>query len=802
MEPEVLARLAQSIYFDENLAHEFVSSFTLGVPCSGQLDAAALSKADIIHLHDIKGLFAPQTVRRLLSLGKPVVWSLSDMWAFTGGCHHALDCGGYREHCKNCPQLKENRQDLPASLLEMKRAYFDAPNLHIIASSKWMADCASASRVFGRAPIHLIPPVAPNDLCLQAKREAKAQLGLGAEVFTLLVVCESTGSQQRHRDAVKELFENCALFNAFKKLANKKQLCILTLGTAPEDFKLDYGIIHGGAARDHKRLSLFLNAADIALLPHFEENGSQIILEAAACGTPFVAMNTGGVDECIRDGVNGKLVKVGDLRRMAEEISYVALHRDIQAEWQANCISAFAGAPKNGFEQHMELYCQLLQARPACAGDCVEFAQPEPHSEMFDLAPKLLDDISTALKAPAPREDAARAAVEGLRQAIAISMEKLALAEHRIQKRLCRTKPDAVIESSVISLGKLRKYLARVLCEQDIHGDMQNQYVHFSAPVSSNQAPVQTKQKMPVWDTLVKRMYSSFLKKGHRAKPGVLQQHAPRPMTLEKFPRPRLASRKLPTIAIVTPSYMQGRFVEQTLLSVIDQGYPKLRYAVQDAGSTDETVEILKKHSSRITSWISQPDTGQARAVACGFEKITGDVMAWLNSDDLVMPGALRFVGEYFRRHPEVDVIYGHRVVIDENGQEIGRWVLPPHDPEVLRSIDYVPQETLFWRASLWRKVGGISTNFRFALDWDLLLRFQQAGANIVRLPYYLGCFRVHTLQKTSAQMETIGNQEVTFLRSITPGAHTDPAQLSILSQRFKRESALYGWLLRCGIRR
>ena len=800
-EPALLSQLAQTIYFDENLAHDFASSFTLGFPSSGQIDTTALGKADIIHLHDIKGLLSPHTVSRILSLGKPVVWSLSDMWAFTGGCHHSLDCEGYRDHCKNCPQLNDCRQQLPALLLEKKRAYFDAPNLHLIAPSKWMARCASASHVFGRAPIHIIPPVAPHGLCLQAKHEAKAQLGLGSEVFTLLVACEKTGTQQRHRDTVKQLLESCALFNAFKKLASKKQLCIVILGTAPEDFKLDYGIIHAGDAGDHKRLSLLLNAADIAVLPHFEENGNRIILEAAACGTPVVAMNAGGVDESIRDGVNGKLVEVGDLRRMAEEISYVALHREMQAEWQKNCTSAFAGNPEDGFEQHVELYGQLLEAHPARERACAEISQPESLYEIFDSAPELLNNIIAVLKTPKPRDEAALLAVKNLRRAITNSMGKIAFAEQRIQKQLARAKPDALIEGSVVSLGKLRKYLARVLCEQDLRGDVQDQYFRSSAPAPSNQERFATKQKMLAWDPLVRRMYDSFLKKSHTARPGLLQQHAPRPMSLEKFPRPRVAPRKLPTIAVVTPSYMQGSFLEQTILSVIDQGYPKLRYAVQDAGSTDETVEILKKHSPRITSWVSEPDTGQARAVACGFEKITGDIMAWLNSDDLFMPGALRFVGEYFRRHPEVDAIYGHRVTIDQNGQEIGRWVLPPHDPEVLRSVDYVPQETLFWRESLWRKVGGISTNFRFALDWDLLLRFQKAGANIVRVPYYLGCFRVHTLQKTSAQMETIGNQEVNFLRLRTHGAPADPRALARLSRRANRQSALCQWLLRYGIR-
>jgi len=796
-ESVLLSELTQKVCFDENLAHELASSFTLGCPGCGQLDIQTLSDADLIHLHDIKGLFSPQAVNRLIGLGKPVVWSLPDMWAFTGGCHQALTCEGYRTDCKNCPQLKVDRHGLPALLLEKKRALFAAPNLHLVAPSQWLAERAAESRVFGPASIHTIPPAASDALCPLPKREAKAQLGLNPEAFTLLVVCENTGSQQRHREAVKQLLENCALFHVFTRLAHKKQLHILILGTATEEFKLDYGVIHAGDADAPEKLSRLLSAADIAVLPHVEENGSAIVLEAASCGTPVIAMSAGGVDESIRDGVTGKLVLVGDLRRMAEEISYAALHRRIQEEWERNCFAASAEAPKDSVERHLLLYRQCLETHPAPAMEHAEVGQLELRSELSDLVPMLLDNIDALLRAPQAQEKSAPSAADDLRRPVMIAIDKLSLAEQRIQKELRKGPRNPTIEKSVISIGKLRKYLARELSEKAPCGEMQTRFLPPCAPADFTG----TRKASKMRDRILQWVCDAYLVKSHTARPGVLAQHAPRPMSLEKFPKPRIAARKLPTIAIVTPSYMQGGFIEETIRSVLDQGYPKLRYAVQDAASTDETVEILKKYSSRITSWVSEPDTGQARAIACGFEKVSGDIMAWLNSDDLLMPGALRFVGEYFRNHPDVDAIYGHRVTINENSQEIGRWVLPPHDPEVLLSLDPVPQETLFWRESLWRKVGGISPNFRFAMDWDLLLRFQKSGAKIVRVPYYLGCFRVHSLQKTSSQMETIGNQEVTFLRLTTPGSRTDPVERNLLSQRVTRQSALCARLLRFGIR-
>ena len=187
-----------------------------------------------------------------------------------------------------------------------------------------------------------------------------------------------------------------------------------------------------------------------------------------------------------------------------------------------------------------------------------------------------------------------------------------------------------------------------------------------------------------------------------------------------------------PRIAVVTPSYGQASFLGRTLGSVLDQAYPNLLYVVQDGGSKDGSVEVIRRHADRLHAWASEKDAGQADAIRRGFARVESglgpdDVMAWLNSDDLLAPGSLAFVAGYFASHPEVDAIYGHRIIIDEADGEIGRWVMPRHDPETLEWIDYVPQETLFWRKRAWDRVGGLDPTFQFALDWDLLARFQQA---------------------------------------------------------------------------
>lgn len=250
-----------------------------------------------------------------------------------------------------------------------------------------------------------------------------------------------------------------------------------------------------------------------------------------------------------------------------------------------------------------------------------------------------------------------------------------------------------------------------------------------------------------------------------RPRLGNLHQYAPRQPNIKEV-HAKKSLDYYPAISIVTPSFAQGEYIERTLLSVINQSYPNLEFFVQDGASKDNTTEVLEKHQEALSGWISEEDAGQSQAINRGFAKTCGEIMGWLNSDDLLLPGALHSVADYFNRHPDVDVVYGNRLLIDENDLEIGRWILPGHDSDVLSWVDYVPQETMFWRRGIWEKVGGgIDESFRFAMDWDLLVRFRDAGAKFGHIPQFLGAFRIHECQKTSAAINEIGHQEMNRIR-------------------------------------
>jgi GT2 family glycosyltransferase len=221
-----------------------------------------------------------------------------------------------------------------------------------------------------------------------------------------------------------------------------------------------------------------------------------------------------------------------------------------------------------------------------------------------------------------------------------------------------------------------------------------------------------------------------------------------------------------PVVSIVTPNLNQGEYLADTIRSVVGQGYPRLEYIVQDGGSTDNSLEVIRQYEGQLAHWESHADGGQAIGINRGMQHATGKIMAFLNADDLLLPGSLAYVAAFFQKHPDVDVVYGHRLLIDEKGLEIGRWVLPAHDDNAIAYADYVPQETMFWRRRAWEKVGGqLDESFRFALDWDLILRFRSAGMQFVRLPRFLGAFRITAEQKTTQLIRTVGDQEMKRLR-------------------------------------
>jgi len=221
-----------------------------------------------------------------------------------------------------------------------------------------------------------------------------------------------------------------------------------------------------------------------------------------------------------------------------------------------------------------------------------------------------------------------------------------------------------------------------------------------------------------------------------------------------------------PRVSVVTPSYNQAQFIEETIRSVLLQGYPDLEYIVIDGGSADGSVEIIRKYERWLGRWVSEPDRGQSHALNKGFEAATGEFVGWLNSDDLYTPGAVGRAVRPFVSRREVGAVYGDAFVIDAAGKQIGHIQALEMDLGELLLGNYIPQPTVFMRRSALFEAGLLDERLHYAMDYDLWLRL--AGvAELKRLDGELASFRLCPGTKSGTYPDHFGRDRLTILDRI-----------------------------------
>lgn len=206
---------------------------------------------------------------------------------------------------------------------------------------------------------------------------------------------------------------------------------------------------------------------------------------------------------------------------------------------------------------------------------------------------------------------------------------------------------------------------------------------------------------------------------------------------------------RLPVVSIVTPSYNQGLFLPDTIQSVLSQDYPNLEYIIVDGGSSDNSGDVIRQYAEKLAWWVCERDDGHADALNKGFSHASGEVLAWLNSDDTYQPGAIRQAVGYLLAHPQLSMVYGDANLIDEQGQYLGRF--PARQTNYERMLDgyvHIPQAATFFRASLWKQAGPLDLTLKYAFDYDLWVRLAKL-APIAYISQVWADFRLHEAGKT-----------------------------------------------------
>ncbi|MBI3941599.1 MAG: glycosyltransferase [Chloroflexi bacterium] len=228
-----------------------------------------------------------------------------------------------------------------------------------------------------------------------------------------------------------------------------------------------------------------------------------------------------------------------------------------------------------------------------------------------------------------------------------------------------------------------------------------------------------------------------------------------------------------PRITVVTPSFNQADYLEETIRSVLAQNYPNLEYIVMDGGSTDGSRDIIQKYAGCISFWVSEKDHGQTDALNRGFARSNGQILAWLNSDDIYTPGSLLRVANYFSEHPDIDVLYGPCDLIDETSHFIAKVNPPEFDLAREISSNFLSQPATFFRQSVLHTIGGFNPTRHYAFDYEFWLQAAIRGFHFASLPGpSLAMFRMWQESKSEFNTERFIPETISILEEVFASPH------------------------------
>ncbi len=705
--------------------------FSISYPGYDLSAASLMREADVIHLHWIAYYQSPVTIKSLLDLGKPVVWTLHDQWAFTGGCHYSAGCSGYERGCEACPQLREDPFGLAAALLSDKKELFSGGHLTIVTPSRWLAECARSSVVFKGRRVEVIPNGIETDIfCPMPKPQAKEALGLDPGILTLLFGAENTGEKRKGFKQLAEVLRHCMADERFRRLVQGDRLRLLCFGyPSPVIEEAGIPVTSLGYLNSDEKVRTAYSAADIFIQASLEDNLPNTMLEAMACGTPVVAFGVGGMPDVIEHGVTGMLAPAGDAERLGDAILETVFDRRRLEEMAERC----RGLMETRFSLHnqgnafLAIYEELVSKgvtqRDYSLGNSYGLAVSAtevPESSValmsINLGSKYLEvtnriipfnlmGLAMSLESKITDIEESYRGIKALIQSRELELYEVktdrekAVEEIRIRdKKLEDLKADRERAVAEIEIRDEKLVGLRADREKAVE-EIRRRDQLLETLRKDREIAIEEIRKRDEAYALLLQDRNNAVSEIHIRDDNLLQLLADRNKAVEEIHkrddalaqlkndylsvlglseqqqkefaslsvRHNRAISALPLVSIVTPVYNCARWVENCIKSVLDQDYPRIEHIIVDGGSDDGTIEICQKYPHLIMH--SKKDRGQSHAINKGFSMAQGDILAWLCADDEYVPGAVKAaVRSIMKGH---SVVMGKSQFIDAEGNLI-----------------------------------------------------------------------------------------------------------------------------------